>query len=119
MWNIHSDLINTNIDLNPAVAGDNTVVTNMSPDTVTGKVMFLHALTLVGAAATDVTVKDSTGKVYGTFLITAAGGSVNLSDLNSIQGEPIFRLTRGANLVIGSSAAVRLTGFVKTSYQDF
>jgi hypothetical protein len=103
LWNIHSDPIILNIDLNPATIGNNTLIAG-----ITNTRIFIRGLTISADGACVLTFKSGS-TAYGTAKL-AANGSFNLSDIAGADGEPFWNLKLGDAFVVTSDAAVRLTG---------
>lgn len=109
--NIHGEMVNVSVDVNASAGADNTLVA-ASPTTET----FLHMITLGTDTDTVITLKlNST--VIGTFKLLA-NGSVNMSDLNGMWGEPVIKALPTQAIKFASSAAARITGMVKYSRKE-
>lgn len=98
-----SDLLSTPFTF--AAAGDNTIIAG-----VAGQTIRVHRIVISTAAATQLTVKDGAG----TALTGAMHfGTDNRFILDMTTGRPWFKTSAGNNLVLNSTVAVQVTGFVQ------
>jgi len=109
--NIHGEMVDVNVNVSASAGADNTLVT-ASPTTET----FLHMLTLSTSADTVITLKLGS-RTVGTFKLLA-NGSVNMSDLNGMYGEPVVKARPGEAIIFASSAAATITGMAKYSRKE-
>lgn len=111
MWNIHGETTDQNIDLNPAVIGDQTLVAaNTAGET------FIHAFSIIVDGACVILIKKGSTTV-ATFKM-AANQTISLSDIPGMEGEPFYRLDKNIAFVLNSDAAVRITGTLKRSIKN-
>lgn len=112
LWNIHGEPTVAPINLQPATIGDNTILTGA----VIGET-YVHGLMIIADGAATVTLKFGS-RTLGIFKL-AANQTVNMSDIVGMDGEPILKGYLGEAFVINSSAAVALTGMIKSSLRNY
>ncbi len=107
IWNIHGEEIYLNVDLNTAIVGDNTLIAADPANE-----LMVQAMLITTQVATTLIIKLGATTV-GTFQLGALG-SLNLSDIVGMTGEPILKLAKNNALVLNNSAAAnRVSGMIK------
>ena len=108
MWNIHGEPTVAAINI---ASGVGTVTTVITAPTI-GET-FVHALSVGVDTATTVTLTFGS-RVLGIFKLTAFG-TINLSDIVGMPGEPILKGLPLEAFTITTSAAAQVTGLIKYS----
>lgn len=112
IWNIHGEPTVAPINFQPATIGDNSVLTGA----VIGET-FVHGLMIIVDGATTLTLKFG-ARTLGVFKL-AANQTLNMSDIAGMDGEPILKGEVTEAFVINSTAAVAITGMIKSSLRNY
>lgn len=112
LWNIHGEPVVQSINLNPALAADNTLI---AAPTI-GET-FIEYFQIIADAATTVVIKFG-ARTIATYKLSAAQ-TVSTSDVVGMDGEPVWKGYAGEAFILNSSAAVQITGSLKYARKDF
>lgn len=105
-WYMHGEPVDAPV--NVSSASDNTVVAaNANSQT------FIMGLSVISVGANTVTIKLG-ARTVGVFPMTA-GGTLNLSPMNSHNGAPWFICEKGEAFILNLSAAAQVAGTVKSA----
>lgn len=112
LWNIHGEPTVSPINLQPATIGDNQILAGATIGET-----FVHGLMIIVDAATTLTLSFGT-RDLGVFKL-AANQTLNMSDIVGMDGEPILKGFVGEAFIINSTAAVAITGLIKSSLKNY